>query len=78
MLKPNPWNPDSEFSRSPGIALRLDRRLIDQHDGDVVFHRVDPVALRTLQSLRILAVFERLLARRTNQDFQKVFGNHDL
>lgn len=55
------------------VAVRqsdLDRRLIHQHDGDVVLHRVDAVALAALQALGILAVVECLLARRTNQDLQ--------
>jgi hypothetical protein len=58
--------------------LGLDGRLIDQHDRYVVFNSVDPVALHTLQTLRVLAIFERLLASRTNQNLQKVFGNHDV
>ena len=66
-------------SRRPATDahLRLDRGLIDQHDGDIVLHRVDPVALRTSQAFRVLAVLERLLAGWTNQRFQEVFGNHD-
>ena len=51
-------------------ALRLDRGLIDQHDGDVVLDRIDPVTLFALQTLRVLAVLEPLLAGRTNQNFQ--------
>jgi hypothetical protein len=34
------------------------------------------VALRALQGLRNWTVFESLLARRTNQNFQQIFGNH--
>jgi hypothetical protein len=58
-------------------TLRFDRRLIHQHDRDIIFNRVNPVALRTLQTFRILAVFERPLARRTHQNFEQFFGNHD-
>ena len=58
-------------------ALRFDRRLIDQHDGYVVLHRIDPVTFRTLQAFGALPVFEHLLARWTDQNFQKIFGNHD-
>ncbi len=58
--------------------LRFDRRLIDQHDGDVILYRIDPVALRTFQALRVLTVLKRLLARRANQNLQKVFAEHDL
>ena len=50
--------------------LGLDLSLIDQHDGDVVLHRIDPAALLTLQTFRILAVLQRLYACRTNQVFQ--------
>ena len=57
--------------------LSLDGCLIHQHDGDVVFYRIHPSALLALQALGILPVLEGLLARRTNQDFQQVFGNHD-
>ena len=60
-----------------GAKLGLDRGLIDQHDGDVVLHRINPVTLCTFESFGILAVLERLLASRTNQHFQEVFGNHD-
>ena len=49
--------------------LRFDGGLIDQHDRDVVLNRVDPAALRAFQTFRFLAVFERLLARRTDQYF---------
>jgi|HubBroStandDraft_5_1064220.scaffolds.fasta_scaffold09976_4 hypothetical protein len=57
--------------------LSLDGRLIHQHDRDVVFYRIHPAALLALQALRILPVLEGLLARRTNQNFQQVFSNHD-
>ncbi len=55
----------------------LEGRLIHQHDGDVVFHWVDAMALGTLQTLGLLAIFERLLARRADQNFQQILGNHD-
>ena len=50
--------------------LALDGCLIHQHDGNVVLYRIDPVALRALQALGILSVFERLLAGRTYQNFK--------
>ena len=65
-------------SRAAAADSGFDGRFIDQHDRNIVFYRVDSVALGALQGFRILAVFERLLARRTDQDFQKFFGNHDL
>ena len=57
--------------------LRLDRGFIDQHDGNIVFHRIDAVALGALQTLRTLAVHERLLAGWANQNVEKIFGNHN-
>lgn len=51
-------------------ALRLDDCLIDQHDRDVVLYRVDAVALLALQAFWLLAVFEPLLAFRTNQNIE--------
>jgi hypothetical protein len=61
----------------PGNPLRLDRSFIDQHDRDVFFDRIDPVTLMALQTLRVRAILERLLARRTYQNFEELFGNHD-
>jgi len=55
----------------------LDRGFIDQHDGNVVLHGINPVALRTLQAFRILAVVEGLLAGWAHQDFQQILGNHE-
>lgn len=66
---------DGPFGR---CDLRLNLCLIDQHDGDVVFDRVDPMALGALQTLRALAIFERLLTGRTDQHLQKGFVDHDL
>jgi hypothetical protein len=60
------------------FALRFDRRLIHQHDRNIVFHRIDPTTLRTFKSFRVLPIFERLLAGRTNEDLQQFLGNHDL
>jgi hypothetical protein len=51
-------------------TLRLERRLVDQHDGNIVLHRIDAMTLLTFQALRILAVLEILFARWTNQNFQ--------
>ena len=60
------------------FELRFDHRLINQHNGDVVLHRVHPVALCAFQALRRLAVLKRLFARGANQNLQKVFAEHDL
>jgi hypothetical protein len=52
------------------------RGLVDEHDGNVVFDWVNAVAICTFQGFRILAVFERFLAGRTNQNFQQFFAKH--
>ena len=57
-------------SQTGESELRFDGRLIHQHDGDVFFDRVHSVALGAFQAFRVLPVFKRLLAGRTNQDFQ--------
>ena len=57
--------------------LVLDSCLIHQHDWDVVLYQIHPMALDALQALRALSVIKRLLARRANQNFQQVLGNHD-
>jgi hypothetical protein len=62
----------------PAIPLlALDGCLVHQHDGNIVFHRIRPVALPALQAFRVFAVLEGLLARGTDQNIQQVFGNHD-
>jgi hypothetical protein len=50
--------------------LSLEGGFVHQHDGDVVFDGVDPMALSALQALGSLAVLERLLAGGTYQDFE--------
>ena len=57
--------------------LGLDGCLIDEHDGDVVLHQIDAMALRALQALGVLAVVERLLAGGADQNLEKIFGKHD-
>lgn len=59
------------------ILLRLDRGLIDQHDGDVVLYRIDAVALLALQAFRVGTILEFLLAGGTDQNFQEFFGKHN-
>src|ERR1700716_519718 len=66
------------MSSGQATTLRsFDRRLINQQDRDVVLYRVDTLALLALQTLRSLAVLERLLVGGTNQNFQQIFSNHD-
>jgi hypothetical protein len=57
--------------------LAFDGCLVDQHDGNIVLHRVDPVALTALQAFRALPILEGLLAGGTNQNIEQIFGNHD-
>jgi hypothetical protein len=54
----------------------FDLRLVDQHDGNIVFHRVHAMARCALQALGILAIFKGLLVGGANQHFEKIFGNH--
>jgi hypothetical protein len=62
--------------RNARLCSVLDGCLIDQHDGNVIFHCINPVALVALQALWILAVFQRLLACGANQNFKQVLGKH--
>lgn len=64
---------DAAFSK----RLVLDGGFIHQHDGNIVFYCVDAVTLPAFQTLGTLAIIERLFTRRANQNFQKIFGNHD-
>lgn len=55
------------------VGLGLDRGLVDEHDGDVVFYPIHAMAVGALQSFRILTIFERMFALRTNEHIEKVF-----
>jgi hypothetical protein len=54
--------------REPGLRLR--RRLVDEHDGNVVFHPIHAMAVRALQGFGILTIFEGSFALRTNQHIE--------
>lgn len=54
--------------REPG--LRLHRRLVDKHDGDVVFHPIHAMAVGALQGFGMLTIFEGLFALGTNQHIE--------
>ena len=56
---------------------RFYRRLIHQHNGDIVAYGVDPVTLDALQALWVRPMLQFLFARGANQNFQQIFGNHD-
>jgi len=60
------------------MSAWLDRGLIDQHDGNVVFHGINPVAFQTFQTFGILPVLQCFFARWTYENFQKILGNHSL
>ena len=55
---------------------RFNNRLVNQHDGNIVPHRINPVALLALQALRRFAEHKRPMACRTNQNLEQFFGNH--
>jgi hypothetical protein len=61
----------------PEAELGFDRGFVDEHDRDVVFHRIDAVAVGALEAFGILAVLQRLLAGWANEDFEEIFGEHD-
>lgn len=69
--------PKNKVVRGVGRLIFFDGGLIDEHNRDPVFHRVHAMTLRALQTLRRRPVFEGLLARRANEDFQKLLGKHD-
>src|SRR5689334_7047604 len=50
------------------------RRLIDEHDRDVVAHRVGEAACRAHERRFLLAVLERPLALRADQDRQQLWS----
>lgn len=54
----------------------FERCLIHQHDGNVVFHRIDPMALSALQALGILPIFERLFAGGADKNLKQIFSDH--
>lgn len=62
--------------RGAELLGRVHHRLVHQQDGDVVPHRIHPVAGATLQALPV--VFERqgLLAGRADQNVEQVLRNH--
>lgn len=57
--------------------LVTDGGSVHEHDWNTVLHRIDPMAPCAFQSLWVRAVLESLPTRRTNQNFQEVFRNHD-
>ena len=54
--------------------LRVERCLIDEHDGDIVAHRVHAPALTTLQGVILFG--QRCLAHGADQDLEKAFVDH--
>jgi hypothetical protein len=58
------------------FSLGLNGRFVDKHNRNVILHRVNAVALGTLQAFRILAVFEGLLVGGANQNFEKILSDH--
>jgi hypothetical protein len=79
--------PDDEASNAAtatGIAemekRTLERRgLIDEHDGDVIAHRIPKLARMTNEARFRFAVFEVALAFGADEDFEKLCVEaHDL
>lgn len=63
-------DPETGGQDATGQALRFDRCLIYQHDRDAISYRIDAMTLCALQGFRVLAVFKRLLASWTDEDFE--------
>ena len=60
------------------VLSRLGHGLVNQENGDIVAHGINPPALTTLQALAIVFrdQHQRLLAGGADQDVEKVLGNH--
>jgi hypothetical protein len=56
----------------PGTRLGLDRRLVQQHHGDVVLDRIHAFALPALEGRAILDELHFRLAVGARQDFQEL------
>jgi hypothetical protein len=65
------------WGQACNLSIWLDRGFIDKHDRNIILYGINPVALCAFQTFRILSVIKFLFARRTNQNFQEIFGNHD-
>lgn len=63
------------WSRTVIGALWFDRRLVFQHDRNVVPHRIDAVTANALEPAPILFENYLRLADRTDQDLQKLFAD---
>jgi len=55
----------------------LGHGFVHQQDRDIVPNRINSVTLAAFQAFAIILLRQRLLAHWTNQDFEKVLGNHD-
>ena len=54
----------------------LDFRLVHEHDWDVILDGIHAVTLGAFQIFRILPIFKRLFASRTDQHFQQFLRKH--
>ena len=50
---------------------------VDQQNRNVISHWVDAAALPAFQALSVVFHYQRFLANRTDQNFEKILGNHD-
>src|SRR5579872_3234395 len=57
-------------------SARFNDGLVKEHDGNIVPHRIDPMALPALQALWRFAQRELTMARRADQDLKQLFRNH--
>jgi hypothetical protein len=63
------------FQEGPGLG-RIGNSLVNQHNRNIVPHRIDAVALHALQALPGLFQLERLFAGGTNQNVKQVLRDH--
>ena len=61
-------------AKQPRLGLNLS--FVDQHDRQTVTNRINAVALRTLQALRLKPVIKLRLASRTNQHLNQFLRQH--
>jgi hypothetical protein len=60
------FRPGSKAGPRGESGLGLDRSLVNEHDGNVVFYPIHAMAVRAFQGFRILTIIEGLFALRTN------------
>ena len=82
----SPWE-ETELCRDPRTDLLcakvhplksgwVDRRGIDEHDGDFVLNRIDPAADAAFQAESVRSRNHRFQADRAHQDIEQILRDH--